>query len=197
MNPYKIIDVEIADAQTAVEPLTLADAKKWLKVTFADDDSVITGLISSCRKAIEEFCTISIIEKDISLIADLNYSNNRSCIEFEIPYGPVLFTADISEIIVSKSKGGNTSNNFELLVLDTDYWFDGVSFYRFKTNIPGRYKFVYSAKYATVPPALLLALKVEIAYRYENRGDIDYDMNTILSAEAKRVAQPYKRMTWL
>jgi uncharacterized phiE125 gp8 family phage protein len=37
----------------AVEPLTLTETKRWLRVDHADDDTLITGLIKSARERIE------------------------------------------------------------------------------------------------------------------------------------------------
>jgi uncharacterized phiE125 gp8 family phage protein len=38
----------------ALEPVTLAEAKKWLKVDVSDDDDLISELITAARQAIEE-----------------------------------------------------------------------------------------------------------------------------------------------
>src|SRR5689334_6017875 len=40
-------------AQPALEPITLSDAKAYLRVDFPDDDSVITGIISRARSHAE------------------------------------------------------------------------------------------------------------------------------------------------
>jgi hypothetical protein len=196
MNPCKIIDVKETINQGATEPLTLATAKKWLKITFADDDDVITDLISEVRDSIERFCSISLINKRIECIVDLNFANNRSCIEFQLPYGPAIITTSLTDISVYKHLGNNISNNFDYVVLDTDYSLDGVEFYVFKTSIPGRYKFVYNALFP-YPARLSAAFKIELTYRYENRGDTEYGTDSYLCEGARKKAQPFKIMSWL
>ena len=194
MNPYRIIDQKFEDLDNGVEPIDLTTAKKWLKVTFTDDDSVITSLITVCRQTIEDYCSISLRGKTINYIVDLAPANNRSCIEFELPYGPAIITdGDLSGIIV-KRHDNNGSNSFQPIVLDTDYTIDGLEFYKFKTLIPGRYSFQYDAGYSVVPEKLKSAILNEIAHRYENRGDTSAG-DSICEA-AKAIAKPFKRMAW-
>ncbi len=172
MNPYKIIDILKTDAQTITEPVTLAEVKKWLKVTFSDEDSVITDIITSARETIEEFCTISIVKKEIILIVDVDYANNRSCIEFELPYGPIDITNGLSDVSVERKDGENS-----------------------KTFCPGRYKITYPVGMTIIDKSLKSSILRQIADEYEHRGDDDRTQTICLSARQK--AQPFKRMAWL
>lgn len=195
MNPYKIIDISQLEGESITEPVLLSEAKRWLKVTFSDDDTVITELITSARETIEEFCSISIVDKEIELIVDVDYANNRSCIEFELPYGPVKLGEDgLTDILVER-KDGNDSNVFEALTLNEDYTIIGLSYFKFKTFCPGRYRITYPAGMTGVKKGLKHAVLRQIADEYENRGDSDRAQTICLSARQK--AQPFKRMAWL
>jgi uncharacterized phiE125 gp8 family phage protein len=55
-------------SQPAVEPVTLAEAKNWLKVIGTTDDSLITMLIESTRQTLEDrldlkFITQTVVQK--------------------------------------------------------------------------------------------------------------------------------------
>ena len=49
----------------AVEPITLLEAKTYLKVDYADEDSLISLLISSIRESMELFTGLSLIASDV------------------------------------------------------------------------------------------------------------------------------------
>lgn len=198
MSLHRIIDVNVNDNGAITGPVTLSTAKSWLKIAFSDDDSVITDLINEVRQSIEEYCSVSLIGRQVEIIADLWFENTRdSVIEFELPYGPV--SGDISEISVYRNTCADTSNSFEAVTMNVDYWFDGSLFYRFMSRTPGRYKFVYVSGWPTdVPTPIITAFKMELTDRYENRGDeVNNDQPAILSNRAKKLVQPYKRMAWL
>ena len=52
-------------------PVTLAEAKTHLNVTFTDDDAYITALIAQCIDSIEQYCALSILNKTVTLTADI------------------------------------------------------------------------------------------------------------------------------
>lgn len=192
MNPYRILDISKTQSLGAIEPVTLAEAKKWLKVTFTDDDDVITALITSSRQAVEEFCCISIISQQIICDVILDRANNRSLyVEFELPYGPILPSSNIESVRADFPNEFNTINN------GSDYWFLGDTFYKFFALLSGQYRFIYAAGMASIPAALKEAIKIEVTNRYENRGDESEGPETLLCDRAKQIAKPYKRMAWL
>jgi uncharacterized phiE125 gp8 family phage protein len=155
----QIHDVQFSES-AAVEFLTLTQLKAHLQITFDDDDTYLTDLITACRQAIEQFCCISLVSKTVTVLADLY------C-ERELPYGPVnTFTS-------ASLRGSN--NTYDLQTVDTDYWVDGIDngFKIFHPHSLGRYKLVYTAGYAaaSVPKDLILDLKRICSYCYEHKGD--------------------------
>jgi hypothetical protein len=166
------------------EPVTLAQAKNQLTIDFTDDDTKITSLITQCRRAIENFCHISIVRQQITAYLFFDSEN-------ELPYGPV---TDIIEVSVSSGATGSGPVAYETA---TDSWnFDGGGFKTFQTFTGLRYRLIYWAGYMTVPEDLKLAILTEIAYRYENRGDT-FEQKTQGICEAARIlALPYKRYLW-
>jgi hypothetical protein len=159
LAPYKLdrlVDFS-KDEGTPVEPLTLQQVKDHLRITTTDDDAYLTTLIPACRAGLEEYCNISIVEKDIVIVADINT-------EFELPWGPV------STLTTAEYKG-SLSEAFAAKTSGTDFYTEGINFLRFVPTMCGRWKLTYTAGYTTVPADLLLDLKRIIGYCERNRGD--------------------------
>ena len=150
----------VFDETGAVEFLTPTQLKAHLQITYTDDDTYLTSLITECRQALEMFCNISLVSKTVTLLADLY------C-ERELPYGPVTtFTS-------ASLKTG--TGEYTPQVANTDYEVDGIAngFQVFRPFSSGRYKLTYTAGYAAakVPKDLILDLKRICGYCYEHKGD--------------------------
>lgn len=70
-NPKKRKNVEanrryMVTTPPASEPLTLAEAKAWLKVDFTEDDALITSLISAAREAVENYTLQKLLPQTIT-----------------------------------------------------------------------------------------------------------------------------------
>lgn len=157
----RLIDISM-DESAAVESLTLQQVKDHLRITTTDDDTYLTAIIPACRRAVEEFCSVSLVEKDIVIVAEIND-------EYELPYGPV------SAFTTAEYKGA-ISATYAAKVLNTDFYTEGITggFLRFVPGACGRWKLTYTAGYTTVPADLLLDLKRIIGFCNENRGDSPY-----------------------
>lgn len=192
MNHCRIIDVKKTDSDDLVEPVTLSEVKKWLKVTFNDDDDVITSLITSCRQSVEAFTCTSIVSSQIICNVELFYPNKNSFFsEIELPYGPVMPS---TAIIVTMP---DNCNNLNTLDIGSDYWFVGEGFLKLRSIREGLFNITYATGLTIIPELLKDAIKTEIAYRYDNRGDADAGSYSHLCDMAKQKAKPYKRFTWL
>lgn len=203
----RIIDIKKVES-APTEPVTLTQVKAHLIITHSDDDTMLTALITQCRKAIEEYCAISIVVQTITLIADL-------CKEWELPYGPVTGIQGVS------TRSGNEGSGPGTYETQTSGWTtDGSEFLSFSPAAAGgfnpgapfrgffqwgpyasphalgynRYKIIYTAGYTAVPEPLRLAILNEIAFRYERRGEGgEFDGICI---NARMIAGPYKRELW-
>jgi hypothetical protein len=203
----RIIDIKKQELN-AVEPLSLDEVKKHLIITFNDDDDYLTSLITQCRRAVEEYCAISIVQKTITLIADL-YK------EWELPYGPVTGILSVSTRTGTEGSGPGTYET------QTSGWAtDGSEFISFTPAVGGfnpgspftgffqwgtyasersmvnRYKIIYTTGYSTFPEALKLAIMNEIAFRYELKGN-NVDLKDFgICFPSRTIADPYKRQLW-
>jgi hypothetical protein len=140
--------------------------------TFDDD---LTRLIKQAREYCEEQTGLSLIERTVTFYVDY-YS------PFTIPFGPVT-SFDSASI-----KTG--INEYEVQTVDDEYEVEAGIFYSYIGN--WKWKLIYDAGYtsATIPQGLKLAILNEIAFRFENRGDVVL-LNT------NELLQPYKLIEWL
>lgn len=172
------------------EPLTLQEVKRHLNLSFdtagsfdlTDDDTYLTELITEVRADMEELLGLSLGVK--TLTAELR----NECGGIEIPFGPVISITSITD------EDGN------VLVADTDYKTHGLDFPKILWPTYDYLLIIYQAGYETIPPGLKRALKEEIAYRYNSRGDEEnrYRSQVVgVSQGARDLAFKYSRKTFI
>jgi hypothetical protein len=158
----EITNIQVTEASSPTEPVSLTDAKAWLRVDYTDDDTLITAMIKSARQSIEHFTNRALVPKDISLNAEtpdgvsLDYSLVETTYKLKLPYAK---GAVISVLIL---KDWDTAT----LVLNTDYEVNGNTIF----SLNGWYAITYTVT-PTVPQALKEAVLMEVAERYNNRGE--------------------------
>ena len=152
-NNY-INDFSAVPIAPITEPVTLAEAKLYCRVTTSAEDTLITLMITQAREAIEVATGLSLIPKDIT-----TYFNNVSG-NFEIPFGPV--DIDTFELFDMEQDALEiTTPNLQLI---------GNEFPKLVSPRYANLKATYEAGYTTIPKDLKLAILDQISYDYENRG---------------------------
>lgn len=200
-------DVDKQDAYTGSEPVTLAEVKAHLRVDFADDDTLLSSMITAARQIIEDYCHISLVQKTITLTLEASDKPKSLFVQpwqvreqfnsFELPYGPVKSVSSVTSIA---SDGTSVIS----CVLNSDYYLTGTSFKTIKiiNNFPNNI-LVYIVGYTILPGPLKLAVLNEIAYRYESRGDpqnisrVTAFTHPGVCESARILADSYKRLTSL
>lgn len=137
-----------------VEPVTVAEAKSYCRVTTSAEDDLFAILIKSAREAVEVATGLSLIPKDVT-----TYFNNISG-NFEIPFGPI----DIATFELFDME----QNALE--ITGTDLQLIGDEFPKLVYPHYGNLKATYEAGYVTIPTDLKLAILDQVSYDYENRG---------------------------
>ena len=125
------------------EPVTLQEAKDWCRVDVADDDALITSLITAARIMCENYANLSFINRTVTAKIKNGLGG------FTAPYGPV--------ISVTSAKD---SDNYDIIGFDFDCAY------------PCKITVVYTAGYEALPQNLKTALLNQIGFLYENRGDV-------------------------
>lgn len=179
----KIIDLQITE--TGAEPLSVQEAKDHLHITYTDDDTDLNRMIKSCRQSIEKFCGISLVTKTVVLIADLFR-------ETELPQGPVVsFTSAELKTDIS---------TYTLQTADDSYTIESGAFARIIPYAGGRWRLSYTVGMTPVDQDLILAIRNELAFRYENRGEGVQQRTGSkpgICEAAQYLATPFKRMAWV
>jgi uncharacterized phiE125 gp8 family phage protein len=180
------------------EPVTLAEAKKWCKVSGTAEDDMIGMLITVARKAMEKYTSSSFGKKTI-------YATWTKMPEdwiVDLPYGPIISVDRVYRI--------DEEGNEELLTVNQDYFLSGendiqVQVSQFwSTGIVSAWslRIEYTAGYddtATepLPEELKTAILKQVATDYLFRENITTGSTTVLSNDARNVASPYRKMTLL
>lgn len=151
--PYSYItDFTYEDANGITEPVTLAQAKTYIRVSGSSEDDLITAMITRARQAIERATSLAIVNKNVSVW----FCNENG--SFQIPFGPLTGTP-----VITNNETGDT-------IAAADYRLIGGQFPVLKEPLLSDMKIVYTAGYTTVPEALKGAILDQVNYIYENRG---------------------------
>ncbi len=188
-------------APPSVEPITLAEAKVFLRVDISNDDALITALVTAAREACERFTGRVLVTQTWTLFRD-NWPGRAAV---EIPRPPLLSIVHVKTYDDTDTATLWAASNY---LVDT-------------ASVPGR---LIARNGATLPVATRVAAGIEIrfvagyapdesgspsdlvgnipggliegvrrlvAYLYENRGDCGADEAAALSG-ATLLWRPYQ-----
>lgn len=150
-----VLNVTFTDG-TVTEPVTLQEAKDWCAIDVSDNDALITSLITAARIICENYANLSFIKRTVTA----KIKNGLGGLV--LPYGPVIGTPTAKD-----------SDNADITDFDLD------------NSYSGNITVTYQAGYETLPQNLKTALLNQIAFLYENRGDVR--LQSGLSEEAKLI----------
>jgi len=199
----------VIHTEPASEPITLAEAKAYLRVDSSGDDALITSLIVSARKLCEEHMQRAIMSQTLQLFLDnlddideplwegmrtgpyLNYYKNY----IDLPMPPVTSVThvktyddeDTATTFASTKYYVDNAKEPARIVLRTGETFP--TSLRVANAIEVKYIVGYASASA-VPEPIKFAIYQVLTYLYEHRGDM-YEGKTSLPATAGRLLSPY------
>ena len=161
---YTVTD---ASAPTYSDVVSTADLKAFLRVEHSEEDSLIEAMREAAILHIENVTNLRIGDRSVSITYEDVYST------FEIPVGPVSSTGFT---LLYRTDASTTVP----LVKDTDYYLDHLRKPAQVTliNVPDAYDYsfykmnvVATVGYteATVPAAIVHAIKLLVSHMYEMR----------------------------
>lgn len=179
--------------QPSVEPLTLQEAKDFLKISDTSQDVYLTSLITAVRQAIEHYCCSSFISQVLRLTID--YSD--LCNELALWQGPVSL---ISSFKIFDSENIESTISNTMYFLHDDYLYLNQNFsiditLREKASIQITYTAGYGATALSVPKAIKQAILEQI-------GSIFYcnqegSMKILLTDKAKVLIDSCRLIRWV
>jgi uncharacterized phiE125 gp8 family phage protein len=155
--------------EPGAEPLLLADAKTFLRVTGSDDDGLISTLIRTARDRIERETGLALIDQSWRITLDRWPTDAR----IAIPLRP-LKTLDAARVLDANAVPSSVALSlFDVAAL--------AGLIRLKSSppVPARLQagieldltIGYGPNGIAVPTSLLLAIQQLVAFWFENRGD--------------------------
>ena len=185
----------------SAEPILLADAKLFMKLgADTTDDTLISNLIITARKLVEEYLNRSLITQKLAA-----YFNRYAGVVY-LPHAPVSTITAVTTI--------SQDNTETVLIVDDDYFVKGIDdkYIEFvgntvlpaghsvrDTNIDFSLKVEYTAGYGTagtdVPEPILEAIRRTVLYYYDNRDEVTFSPVNKLPATAYTLLAPYKNVS--
>lgn len=170
------------DTAPATEPLTLSEVKSFIKVDSADDDTLITNLISTVRIAAEKFLKVSFINQSWKL------SYDKYCPSVvKMVMGPVQSITSVDAIARDGIVTTINSDNYYLSCGNQKLIFDA-------NVVSHRVEIVYLSGYGAlssdVPNPIKQGMLSHIAAIYDGRAGA----NSIPS-QSKTLYAPYKLLS--
>jgi uncharacterized phiE125 gp8 family phage protein len=175
----------------ASEPLTLAEAKAFLRIEHDDDDDVITSLISAARTHIETLTRCATIAQTWRFIRDSWPDDGRVALK----RGPVL---SIEAVRVFDTGGVASSLDSESFVVDKAS--NTVASPIWSLPAPGRViagieidaVLGFGVGAASIPENLRHAIRLLLAHWYEHRGLERETSGAVLPAQVHALIAPYR-----
>lgn len=169
-NTSYIIDSNITEVSYA-EPVTLAEAKLYIRVSHTSEDAQISEMIRSARMIIEKATGLSLITKQV----ELWFCNKGAWLQ--LPYGPIT-----SSITLTDVTSGTTL---------TDTIITGGKHPVITFPAIDRLKATYNVGFTALPTPLKNAILDQVNHMYENRGAFDETMG--VCQKAWRTCQAYTK----
>jgi hypothetical protein len=150
--------------------VSLADAKKYMKVSFSDDDTVITSLIKNATAWLENYTGKSYGSRRVEITIELNAR------EFYELNGPVTTLHSIEQV----GQGTFTTGEYELFGNQIKVYTSGIYYINFTYG------------FTTIPEDAKNDILSITAYTYQNRG-IDFSNEAATPVDFPMLATQYQR----
>jgi len=187
-----------------VEPITLVQAKSYLKIDSTDEDAYITELIATVREFVEDETNTGIVQQDITEYRD----GFNTVITLQIN-GQIAQKGDTGYETVNTPKVSYLKDGSWIdLSINTDYYFSN---YNGQPKIQAasngwnvdpderlnNVKISYVIKPTTgIPKPLVQAMYLLIGHFFDNRNAITYGNAKELPIGYKRIINQYKSIIW-
>jgi uncharacterized phiE125 gp8 family phage protein len=176
----------------AAEPVTLVEAKLWLKVDDSADDALLTELIKSARRVFEEITGRSLIDtvwraEWDHLPRDGSYAGAPLSRILELPRAPLKATSPVAWVKYSADDSSGTETTFSSGSYTVDagrdpnryprLWLNDSADWPTLGSFPGALRCQFTAGYGAaasdVPEEIKVCLKLLVSHLYQNRTPVN------------------------
>jgi uncharacterized phiE125 gp8 family phage protein len=164
-------DYQFSNNAPVTEPVTLAEAKLYCRVTTSTEDALIESIITQARESIELATNLSLIPRQVEV-----WFNNEAG-NFDLPFGPVTYFLSLYD-------------NNEDEIPSNDYKLIGGAYPKVKFPTQNDMKATYNAGFDCIPKDLKIAILDQVSYDYENRG---LDANSGICEKTWRACQRWTK----
>lgn len=179
----------------AVEPISTAEAKAHLRVTYSDDDDYIDSLIVATRVALEDELHRKFITQTYDLMID------RTAREIRLPFGQLQSVGSVKYTDVDDVESTLSASSYRVvtweepgrIVLKDGYSWPSVTL-REAGGVVVRFTCGYGNADA-VPAPLRHAMKMMIGHLYENRETVVVEQGVTvveIPQAARALAWPHR-----
>ncbi|HAI39119.1 MAG TPA: hypothetical protein DCM40_13865 [Maribacter sp.] len=196
-------------------PITLPEAKTFLRIDTNDDDALINTLIGAARDYFEEYTGRTTIQTTFKLSLD-GFNEDGVPIQegfytapymtfhkryIALPRPPLVsvthlktFDEDNTETTFASSKYhiDSARNPARIVLKEGETWPTDL---RVANGIEITYVAGYGSSASDVPNAIKVGMREHVTYLYEHRGDYEQGLNTFPML-AKQLYQPYRVLSF-
>lgn len=168
-----VLDIQDVTSSESPEPVTLEEAKLYCRIDFNTEDALITSMIQTARLKLEKYTGLSFKPKMLKVLL------NNGMGGIDLPYGPI--TGDVAVL----------DSDDQLVASATTKGFD---YKTLETPADNGLTVSYQCGFAVLPETLKTAIKAQVLYMYEHRGDeIEPNLSDICP-DAKQLCKLYRRV---
>jgi hypothetical protein len=176
--------------QPAIEPVSVYEAKAFMRVDTTEDDDLIADLILSARGLAEEYTRRKFISTGVTITLDrfpygsradwwdgvrdghVNILDGR-CDSVYLPFPPVVSVTNITTYDVDNASSVFSAANYSVDTVGGRIYLNQSGIWPINLRTYNAVSIAYTAGYGTsvlsVPSAIRHAIKLTVAYMYENR----------------------------
>ncbi len=179
-------------AGPAIEPVSIADIRDWLKIDTSEEDTLLTTLVATARAALERHVRRAFVSQTWRFI----YASTATDGAMRLPLAPLL---SVVELRVYDAAGAITSAPPEAIELDLDA--DRPAVRLLDADLVGKAARIeidatlgYGAAAIDVPAPLRQAIRMLVAAWHGRRGDSGPDGGALLPESVAAIVSPYRRV---
>jgi hypothetical protein len=162
----RLLSIKIEPISPVTDVITVSEAKQYCRVDFADDDTLFIQLIASSRQRLERYTCRVFLPSNCSAIYNQECGGDRILLSY--------------------------SDNI-LLDAGSDY-IDSLVGDVYIETCDKKVELEYTSGYDETPEWIKQAVLMDVAWRYENRGDV---AATVIDTEVKDYLMPYVKWAML